>query len=122
MMSGAGDRTVHTTVKNLTGKFGIRLQAMCQPFPHAPEDLQLINLVSGEAIPDDEPLFLLRGRDVLALPLLKHYAQLSGTIGCNSLHMEGLRLLINTFNAFRNQHPERMKQPTSSKHLKLENI
>jgi hypothetical protein len=66
---------------------------------------------NGVAIPDDEPLFLLRARDHLALPLLKEYQRLCIADGCTDFQLNGIQAIIEVFTDFRNEHPERMKQP-----------
>lgn len=72
---------------------------------------QIIKTSNGDSIPTDEPLFLLRGRDRLALPLLRLYEVLSEVDGCNDYHMNGLRTRIGDFAQFRRDNRERMKQP-----------
>jgi hypothetical protein len=90
----------------IDGKFGIR-------------DEQIINLVSGEAVPEDEPLFLLRARDRHAYDTLMHYLHLCEG-DCNDLHLEGIKQRIRKFTDFASAHPERMKQPGVTRHLKLD--
>jgi len=80
----------------------------------------LANKVSGEEIPEDEPLFLLRGRDALALDVLRQYDLVARDNGCNDLHLAGIQQVIRKFAAFKVEHPERMKQPGVTRHLKLE--
>jgi hypothetical protein len=81
---------------------------------------QIVNRVSNEPIPEDEPLFLLRGRDHNAYDAILNYLQLCLDNGCNDLHLAGIRQTVQTFIEFRHSHPERMKQPGITKHLKLE--
>jgi hypothetical protein len=81
---------------------------------------KIFNTVSGEEIPQDEPLFLLRARDMLAIPLLRAYNSLAVRAGCNSLHFAGCLQLLRKFTAFAALKPERMKMPGSTMHLKLE--
>lgn len=82
-------------------------------------DGRIVNKVSGEPIPDDEPRFLLRARDHHAYQTLMHYLALCEE-DCNSLHLEGTKQTIRKFIDFTNAHPERMKQPGVTKHLKLD--
>jgi hypothetical protein len=72
---------------------------------------------NGEIVPEDEPLFLLRARDVLALPLLLKYRKLSEEDGCNDYHFENLDATIAKFEKFAREHPERMKQPSKTRGL-----
>lgn len=66
---------------------------------------------NGVAIPGDEPLFLLRARDHLALPLLAAYERLCIGDKCTDFQLSGVTAIIEAFTGFRNEHPERMKQP-----------
>ena len=67
---------------------------------------------NGEIVPDDEPLFLLRGRDLLASKFLAAYLQISIDSGCNSYHFSKLAETTAGFAAFRKHHPGRMKMPS----------
>lgn len=67
----------------------------------------LVNRATGRPMPDDEPLFILRAQDVNALPALTAYMVL-----CKDLtHREESNKSIVDFRNFRDQHPERMKEP-----------
>lgn len=81
---------------------------------------RIINTVSGEEIPEDEPLFLLRARDNNAIALLHSYLNICKKRGCNDLHLAGIQQVLDKFQAFATNHPERMKQPGITKHLQLE--
>lgn len=72
---------------------------------------RVVKTTNGDIIPDDEPLFLMRARDYLALPLLLYYSQISGSDVCTDYHMNGVQQAIENFKKFREEHPERMKQP-----------
>jgi hypothetical protein len=76
------------------------------------KDNKLVKKSNGEAIPEDEPVFILRGRDHLAVSLLQCYYSLSVQDGCNDYHMEMLLRSIKGFQDFADKHPERMKQPS----------
>ena len=80
---------------------------------------RIFNTVSGQEIPEDEPLFLLRARDWNAMDALQAYQE-SCSRDCNDLHQAGIRQVIEKFKNFRLAHPGRMKQPGITKHLKLE--
>jgi len=67
---------------------------------------------NGEIIPDDEPLFLLRGRDMLALQLLGAYHLISKDADCNKYHFQKLAETIGSFKRFRTFHKDRMKMPS----------
>lgn len=79
---------------------------------------QIVNTVSGEPIPEDEPLFLLRGRDHNALSAIDAYQDVCED-ECNELHMAGIQQVREKFCQFAAYHPERMKQPGVTRHLKL---
>jgi hypothetical protein len=68
-----------------------------------------------EFVPDDEPLFLLRARDMLSLNLLHHYKSISISNDCNDYHFENLDKTIEEFVKFKKEHPERMKMPSTTK-------
>jgi hypothetical protein len=78
------------------------------------ENDQIIH-ISGDVVPEDEPLFLLRARDHLALNTLLKYEELSLLDNCTPYHMEGIENTISGFKEFRRAHPERMKQPGVTK-------
>lgn len=86
-------------MKRIDGKFSIAGE-------------MIVKTTSGEAIPEDEPLFLLRARDRLALPLLRVYEQLSLVDGCNTYHFAALLKTIAEFEEFTRLHGDRMKQPS----------
>lgn len=71
---------------------------------------QIIKTSNGQAIPDDEPMILFRGRDRLALPTLEYYKHLCYLDGCNEYQMTALQKVIDKFNDFYKTSPT-MKQP-----------
>ena len=80
---------------------------------------RVFNTVSGENIPADEPLFLMRARDHHALAAIHAYQE-SCEKDCNDLHMAGIKQAREKFCQFSADHPDRMKQPGVTRHLKLE--
>jgi hypothetical protein len=68
---------------------------------------QVINRASGEAIPQEEPVMIFRGRDAHALSMIIHY---HGLIQ-DPEHQEAVRRRIEDFAHFKNEYPERMKEP-----------
>jgi hypothetical protein len=80
---------------------------------------RVFNTVSGIDIPEDEPLFIPRARDRNALFALREYLQ-ACRFQCNDLHLAGIIQTIAKFESFRLHHPELMKQPGITRHLKLE--
>lgn len=72
--------------------------------------IRIVKTSNGDAIPDDEPLFLLRARDNLALPLLCYFQTLCAGC-CTDYQIKANAEAIAEFARFRDEHPERMKQP-----------
>ena len=87
--------------------------ATCQHGGH------IFKLSNGEVIPDDEPLFLLRGRDKLALPVLKEFEWmiLNDTAYTREqikyIHALFLEILAE-FEGYKKRNVEGMKLPGSS--------
>ena len=73
-------------------------------------DGRIVNRASGEPIPDDEPIFVFRARDVKALHALRAYFG-----HCTDTHhMAAVTQRIEDFKAFAQTHPERMKEPDTA--------
>jgi hypothetical protein len=72
----------------------------------------IVKTSNGEPIPHDEPVFLIRARDRLAIPLLRMYWLLSEVDGCNDYHFAALKASIEQFQEFAAKNPFRMKQPS----------
>lgn len=77
---------------------------------------QILN-AAGRPIPEDEPLFLLRAKDRHALDTLEYYRTLCAQDHCTDYHLQGIEDRILAFDQFRLKHPERMKQPGSTRGL-----
>jgi hypothetical protein len=75
------------------------------------ENDEIIKTSNNSVVSKDEPLFLVRARDYLALNLLRYYAKISGADSCNDYHMHGLSKTIEEFEEFKIKNPEKMKQP-----------
>lgn len=96
----AKTETKPTIVRNIDGKFATTNTG------------QIIKVASGEIIPENEPLILMRARDRLALPALIHYRILSANDGCKDYHFAKLDAVIQAFKDFAQQQPQMMKQPS----------
>lgn len=77
-----------------------------QDSPYTIRDGRIIDRATGEAIPDDEPIFILRAKDRRALTaLIAYYAA----------HQPGrakaIEARIEEFKAFARAHPQRMQEP-----------
>lgn len=69
----------------------------------------IVNRQSGEPIPDDEPIFILRGRDIHALAALEYYRQL--VLSGDQEHVDAVTRRVNQFARFRVKNAQRMKAP-----------
>jgi hypothetical protein len=76
---------------------------------------KFVNRVSGEAIPDDEPVMIFRARDRRSLPMIDFYL----SICTDPHHQQAIRDVIEDFEAFARDHPERMKEPGITRHIRL---
>lgn len=85
---------------------------------HVWPDGLIRNRVSGEAIPHDEPLFLLRARDINALAALYRYRQVCAE--CKLSHLAGIDRTIGRFLQYAHANPERMKQPGVTEHIRCD--
>lgn len=84
-------------MRRIDGKFRIEGEKILNP--------------AGVEIPEDEPLFLLRARDIHALKALVAYRQECRMGQCNDYQMRGIDIAIELFCQFRAAHPERLKEP-----------
>lgn len=75
------------------------------------EGNRIIKTSNGEPIPDDEPIFLLRARDHLAVAALTEYLKLAEGDGCNDYLTGSVLEMRRQFEEFSRTHPEKMKQP-----------
>lgn len=71
---------------------------------------RLVTRATGVAIPDDEPVFVLRAQDVHAISALRGYLLLTE----NPEHRASVALRLGQFEAFAQLHPERMKFPDTA--------
>jgi hypothetical protein len=72
-----------------------------------PKGFRLANRTSGEVIPDDEPLMILRGRDRHAGATILHYA----TLCQDPHHADLVRARAQEFGEFAAKNPGRIKEP-----------
>lgn len=76
---------------------------------------RIVKTSNGQEIPVDEPTFLFRGRDRLARAALLAYREICIQDGCLPEHLESLDGMIERFERFAADNPERMKQPGSTR-------
>lgn len=75
----------------------------------------LVKTSNDERIPEDEPVFILRGRDVLAGRTINYYAGQMIETGCDHRRIFELGGVFAEFMKFSSKHPDRMKQPGSTR-------
>ena len=74
----------------------------------------VVNRQSGVAIPDDEPVFLLRARDFNAVETLKSYLEIARSGGCDKEHQTAIKLRMRQFSDFAHWNKKRMKTPDTT--------
>lgn len=62
-------------------------------------------------IPDDEPVFVIRGKDILAARAVAHWMDLAGERGVNDEKMVAVAAHLKAIEVFQRDHPERCKLP-----------
>lgn len=72
---------------------------------------KLVKTSNGQPVPPEEPTFILRGRDLLAMPTLATYYKLGEQDGCNEEFLAGIREAMNGFARFEFEQRAKMKQP-----------
>lgn len=72
---------------------------------------EIFKTSSSEVVPRNEPLFLFRARDYLAVPLLEHYRKMCELDGCTDYQLRLLDEQIADFKRFAENNPNKMKQP-----------
>lgn len=78
---------------------------------HHLEGERIIKTGNGQPIDlEKEPVILFRGRDRLALPMLRHYRELCVQDGCTDFQLASLDDMIRRFQEFADTSPT-MKQP-----------
>lgn len=94
-------------------KIGNRFAAAVLHDGRHPDQVEavIVKLSNREVLPESEPLFLIRARDRLAVPLLRLFRQLMVDDNCNDYILGLTDQMIDEFEKFRREHPEKMKQP-----------
>ena len=70
-------------------------------------DKRIVNRHSGEPIPDDEPIFIFRAKDRLAVRILTAYFSAIE----DPEHARAVVARLEDFKRFAREHPDRMKDP-----------
>ncbi len=71
------------------------------------EDGIICNIATGVPIPSDEPIFILRAKDVLAEQTIAYYLTMTATNG----HGQAIQNRIDSFKNFRLANSDKMKAP-----------
>lgn len=71
------------------------------------QDGRIVNAASGVPVPEDEPLFVLRGKDKNAALALAYYKKLCA----DANHQMAVNIRLHEFVDFAHEHPDRMKEP-----------
>ena len=72
---------------------------------------QIVKRSTGEPIPEDEPVFMLRGRDILAIATIRVYLSAALAYPCTEEHCQAVERVLERFYEFRKLHRDRMKEP-----------
>jgi hypothetical protein len=72
---------------------------------------QIVKRTTGEPIPDDEPVFILRARDKHAVATLVSYLGHCQRGPTTEYHLQGIDKAVAAFEAFRRNNPDQMKVP-----------
>ena len=65
------------------------------------------------SIPRDEPVFVLRAQDRAALPTLRHYENECRVLGAGEDHYSAITNVIEKFQKFADDNPDKIKTPDS---------
>jgi hypothetical protein len=69
---------------------------------------RLVNIATGVPIPDDEPVFILRAKDILAIDTLEEYTEL---LPPNTDHFKAINNVRKKFNNWRAANQDKIKEP-----------
>lgn len=61
--------------------------------------------------PEDEPMFVMRGQDRLALGTLRKYQELAEAHECDQDHLNTIEQTLRQFEHFRVSNPDKIKKP-----------
>lgn len=64
-------------------------------------------------IPDDEPVFVLRARDMATVSTLQTYETICAALGSPQRHLDGIVAARRGIHAWQQEHQDRMKVPDS---------
>lgn len=78
---------------------------------HTDDEGYLVKTSNGQRVPEDEPVFILRGRDKLAAIAIDTYITEMERRHCDRDRINDVRTVAKDFLNFEILHPSRMKQP-----------
>lgn len=84
------------------------------------KDGKLVNKVSGEEVPENEPIFILRARDILAYATINYYVHSCVIHKCKASHIKAGQENIRRFMEFSIHNIERMKRPGETESIKID--
>lgn len=87
---------------------------------HHIEGDRVVKTSTNEPVPDDEPMILYRGRDRLALPMLRFYRQLCQDDGATNYQLRSMDEMIARFEKYAASHP--VKQPGITQGAKWDGV
>jgi len=73
--------------------------------------IKIVNVYNGNEIPEDEPLFIFRAKDRLAIKSLAHYFCSCVMDECTSEQVNSLANTIIEWAKWQKNNPDKMKQP-----------
>jgi hypothetical protein len=76
--------------------------------------ISIRNVYNGNEIPNDEPLFIFRAKDRLAIRAIQCYLALCVEDNCTSEQLLGIKKMIGEFHRWAVDNPDKMKQPGST--------
>lgn len=78
---------------------------------HVDDQLRLVKTSNGEVVPEDEPLFVLRGRDSIAVDAIFLYLLRCKHRGVPKDRLDALKGVLREFLKYKMSHPEALKLP-----------
>lgn len=88
---------------------------MAQDRKYKYENGKFVNRISGEAIPDDEPVIIFRARDIRSVPTLLTYRDMC----LDEHHKQAVQDRIDDFMEFQRTHPDQLKEPGVTRDMRL---
>lgn len=70
---------------------------------------------NGDLVPEDEPLFLLRAKDIVSIPTLRAYLDMCVSRHCNTEHLYDINTIIKKFADWQEKNKDKMKIPNITK-------